>query len=712
MGSKIHLRKRPATSVGASGRSLGVDDLGPLFENASDIVMINDRDGIIIAANRAAREFAGYSAEEAAGGVSIREMLQPHEYEAAMELTRRALDGLEIPPVYEREVHTREIGRRIVEMRSNVLELGSGERLLQTIGRDVTEKREADELRAGVLRIAQAMLRAQTLNEIGRAVCEQARAVFRIDAAYLWLRRGGSLVGCAADGLGAEMFQGSRYPLGTGPLRMLETAAEPVVINNFQESEFVDGSGRASGVRAILLVPLRRGGDVLGLLTLADYSDPKRFTPAIGHRATIVGAQLSAAIESALAREREEEEGQVSAALLQVSQATSVSLSEETLLPQIAERSREAVECDWTLVTLWDEDKQAFRPAAADGFPPGVDDELRLVWFAPEIAEEVKAVWSGRPAERTEPGGPLEQLYIRWGASSFYAVPMVRGGRVVGTFVAGFSARRGQFSRKEKRIAAGIANQAAVAVENARLFEALQRANALKSEFLGTMSHELRTPLNAILGYTDLMREGLLGPLSDDQREALARMHLNGRTLFELINMTLDVNRLDLGRIAVSKSRFKLGELLQEIEREVETRIDASRVSVAWPDEIASLPELRTDRGKLKIVLRNLIDNALKFTKQGAVTVAVTLRPNAADISVSDTGVGIAEGDLTRIFEIFQQVRGDNSSLNSGVGLGLYLVRRYCDLLGARVDVRSQLGEGSTFTVAVPLSLSKRSGSS
>jgi signal transduction histidine kinase len=189
-------------------------------------------------------------------------------------------------------------------------------------------------------------------------------------------------------------------------------------------------------------------------------------------------------------------------------------------------------------------------------------------------------------------------------------------------------------------------------------------------------------------------------------------MNLNGRTLLELISMTLDVNRLELGRVAVSMSRFHLGELLGEIEREVETRIDASRVLVAWPNQAASLPELRSDRGKLKIVLRNLIDNAIKFTTRGSVTVAVNLKKSWADISVSDTGIGIPEDDIARIFEIFQQVRNESIPMSSGVGLGLYLVRRYCDLLGARVDVSSRVGEGSAFTVSVPRSLSKTSASS
>lgn len=707
MRRQAQRQPRRERAVAPKGRAIGVRDLGPLFENAGDLVIISDREGIVVAANRSAREFGGYSLDEVSRGVSMRDLLEPHEYEAAMELTRRALDGLEIPEFYEREVHTRGIGRRVLELRSNVLELAGGERFLQTIGRDVTDKREAEELQAAVLQIGQAMLGVQGLAEIGRIVCAQARDVLRVGATYLWLKREDSLIGCAAAGVGAAQFEGTRYPLGPSTLRMLEESRAPIPINDYLNSPYADDAARAAKVQSIMLIPLRRGGEAHGLLTLAEYQDPQRFTAAIQRRAAVLGTQISAAIGSALAREREEEEGKVSTALLQVSQATSASLSEEALLPQIAERAREAMECDWTVVALWDEDKHSFRPAATDGWTPEFDDELKLAWFTPEVAPEIHTIWSRHPFEKAEPSGPLEALYQRWGVSSVYGAPMVRGGRVVGAFVAGFRTRRGHFSSKEKRIAVGIATQAAVAVENARLFEALQRANALKSEFLGTMSHELRTPLNAILGYTDLMREGLLGPLSDDQREALARMHLNGRTLLELISMTLDVNRLELGRVAVSPSRFNLAELLGEIAREVETRIDTSRVRVSWPEDLTALPDLNTDRGKLKIVLRNLIDNALKFTRRGTVTVAVAVGESAVDVSVQDTGIGIADEDLSRIFEIFQQVRGDGSTISGGVGLGLYLVRRYCDLVGARVQVKSRVGEGSTFTVSVPVSSPK-----
>jgi signal transduction histidine kinase len=172
--------------------------------------------------------------------------------------------------------------------------------------------------------------------------------------------------------------------------------------------------------------------------------------------------------------------------------------------------------------------------------------------------------------------------------------------------------------------------------------------------------------------------------------------------------MTLDVNRLDLGRVVLSPSRFPLGDLLHELADEVETRIDDSGVRRVWPADLDSLPVLEIDRAKLKIILRNLIDNALKFTSKGTVSVGATTHGDHVAVHVSDTGIGIAAEDLDAIFEVFHQVRDDHQPRRGGVGLGLYLVRRYCELLGARVRVESEPGTGSTFTVELPLPGSSR----
>jgi signal transduction histidine kinase len=242
-------------------------------------------------------------------------------------------------------------------------------------------------------------------------------------------------------------------------------------------------------------------------------------------------------------------------------------------------------------------------------------------------------------------------------------------------------------------------------VENARLVEDLRRANRLKSEFLGAMSHELRTPLSAILGYTELLQEGLMGPLVTEQSEALERILVNGRGLLELINMTLDANRLEAGRAAVEPSECCLADICTELRSEFDTRAAAAGVALRWPEQPAVA--LFTDRAKLKVVVRNLVDNALKFTPHGAVTVGVSYTEGGGRLrlSVQDTGIGIPADALSTVFEMFRQLGAARWSARGGVGLGLHLVRRYTELLGGEVTVESTPGAGSTFAIEVPTRL-------
>lgn len=678
-----------------------------LFEDANDIIVVNDRDGVIVAANRMAREFGGYALEDVERGVTLRELLPPAEYEAAMVVTERALAGLPIPEAYEREVQLRDGSRRVLELRSNVLPQEAQPALLQTIGRDITERKDAVAFRGSLLQVAQALLTVQSLDELGTTICQEARRVLEADGVYLWLRRGEDLIGCAAAGFGAELFAGTRLPFGQDLVDEVDRTTGVVLLNDFPQSRYMNEVARAAGLQSAMVLPLRHEPRAIGLLVFADYSNPQRFTPALGDRAMIFGAQAGVAIESALAREREEDEGRVSASLLRVTRAIRESLQEAEVPPQIARSTREALDCDWSAVSLWYPVKEAFRLTAVDGWPSELAQEVQSLEFGIDSLPVVGRLLARETVELTEPRGRREALYRRWQISSMLLVPMHRAGRVVGALIVGYRERRGPFSQRERRIAEGIAAQAAVAVENARLVEALRRANQLKSEFLGTMSHELRTPLGAMLGYTELLREGAIGPTTDEQIEVLDRILLNGRGLLELINMTLDVSRLEAGRITIDVSEFSIEALLTELRNEFSIA-RRPEVELRWPAEVAA-PGLCLDRGKLKLVLRNLIDNALKFTRRGSVTVKVETdrERDRVRVSVADTGVGIPPEAVPSIFEMFRQLDGARSS-RAGVGLGLYLVRRYTELMGGTVAVESTVGVGSVFTADLPRRVDQR----
>ncbi|MBI3783960.1 MAG: hypothetical protein HY270_11215 [Deltaproteobacteria bacterium] len=278
-----------------------------------------------------------------------------------------------------------------------------------------------------------------------------------------------------------------------------------------------------------------------------------------------------------------------------------------------------------------------------------------------------------------------------------------RGGDIFGILTAGYRSEREGFTPQQKRIADGIAQLASLALENARLVEELERANGIKSDFVATMSHELRTPLNVIGGYSSLLLDGEFGPLNAEQIETLQRISESSMELRDLINATLDLGRLESGRIALDLEQVNLAAIFEDLKFEVRNLQKAS-VSCEWQLD-ADLPVLRTDPTKLKLVLKNIVSNALKFTEKGAVTVRARSQPDGVEVEVTDTGIGIAPESVPKIFEAFTQADSSMTRRYGGVGLGLYIVRQLLELLQGTIAVSSAVGQGATFRIRLPIAV-------
>ncbi|PYQ83016.1 MAG: histidine kinase [Acidobacteria bacterium] len=216
----------------------------------------------------------------------------------------------------------------------------------------------------------------------------------------------------------------------------------------------------------------------------------------------------------------------------------------------------------------------------------------------------------------------------------------------------------------------------------------LEQASALKSQFLANMSHEFRTPLNAMLAV----------------KRQLARVESNGRHLLTIINEILDISRIEAGRMPLQASKFKIHDLMSEVRAELDPIILRSKLTVTMQLE-RDLPQLVTDRQKVKQILVNLLSNAVKFTHHGGVTLSA--RRNARDrtiaLAVTDTGIGISAADQDRIFEDFRQLDNTPTRAYGGTGLGLSICRRLAQMLDGRISVQSQVGKGSTFTLTLPI---------
>jgi signal transduction histidine kinase len=236
--------------------------------------------------------------------------------------------------------------------------------------------------------------------------------------------------------------------------------------------------------------------------------------------------------------------------------------------------------------------------------------------------------------------------------------------------------------------------------------EQLEKASKVKSEFLSVMSHELRTPLNVILGHTWLLREKAVGEISAVQDVSLAGVEKQSRLLLTMVNSILETTRIEAEASKIDQDEVSLEHLLSDLRSNSAVLINEN-TTLKW-DYPEDLPVISTDRVKLHRILENIIENALKFTEEGAVVVSTNLLWDAhtLEVKVADTGIGIAQENIAAIFEMFRQIDSSDSRKYGGVGLGLYIAKKFTDLLGGTITVQSELGNGSVFTIRIPVAVS------
>jgi signal transduction histidine kinase len=285
---------------------------------------------------------------------------------------------------------------------------------------------------------------------------------------------------------------------------------------------------------------------------------------------------------------------------------------------------------------------------------------------------------------------------------------MVREDRLIGCLAVTRN-EPGQFPAETIELLRTFATQSALAIQNARLFREIEEksrqlevASQHKSEFLANMSHELRTPLNAIIGFSEVLTERMFGELNDKQDEYLKDIHASGLHLLSLINDILDLSKIEAGRMELELSDFHLPTALDSALTLVRERADRRSIALHLSvDE--RLGQIRADERKVRQVVLNLLSNAIKFTPEGGrIEVGVAPKDGMVEVSVSDTGVGIAPEDQEAVFEEFRQV-GTADKKVEGTGLGLTLCRKFVELHGGRIWVTSQVGRGATFTFTVPV---------
>ncbi len=456
-----------------------------------------------------------------------------------------------------------------------------------------------------------------------------------------------------------------------------------------------------------LFTAMRCGNRTVGLFATGYRLRTGAFAPFQRKLAVGIATQAAVAIENATLHASQRDEAEISTALLRAAEVLDANLDAEDRLDRLTALTCSLLDCDFVNVLLYEPGGETFRIlAGTDVRHPHFLAEARELDFPVRDFPPLEEAARRGSAEVSEDKGfGLEgaQWWRRWSLRSMLVIPLTQRGAVIGALVAGSHEHSGPVAVKARRILAGIAYQIVTALENGRLLRNLRAANSLKSEFISTMSHELRTPLNAIIGYSELLRDGDFGEVNDEQRDICTKVLDYSQQLLELIQATLDVSRIETGALPVTLAPVDVGALLAELSTQIPGSWAKPGVQLSFGAE-PGLPELHSDYPKLKMVVRNLVHNALKFTDTGAISVRARSSDGGSTIAiaVTDTGIGITPEAQSIIFDMFRQVDGSDRRRHDGVGLGLYIVQRVTGILGGSVTVESEVGRGSCFELRFP----------
>src|SRR5215813_9783410 len=402
-------------------------------------------------------------------------------------------------------------------------------------------------------------------------------------------------------------------------------------------------------------------------------------------------------------------------ALGEVSQAVSSTLELGTVLETIVSRAVQLSGSDQGIVYEFDEDTQIFQARATHHITPKHLEAVQAgpirlgegaIGRAGMIRQPVQVADIQDEWQHVAP--QTRELLVGEGMRSLLAVPLVREQRLLGGLVI-LRRKAGAFSTDVVGILQTFATQSVLAIQNARLFREigqksreLEAASRHKSEFLANMSHELRTPLNAVIGFSEVLIDRMFGDVNEKQDEYLKDIHASGQHLLSLINDILDLSKIEAGRMELEVTDFNLPMAIDNALTLIRER--AARRSIALHTMVDErLGQVQGDERKIRQVLLNLLSNAIKFTPEGGrIHVEARLVDGFIEVSVSDTGVGIAPEDQEAVFEEFRQV-GTADKKVEGTGLGLALSRKFIELHGGKIWVKSEVGKGSTFSFTVPV---------
>ncbi|MFN8411419.1 MAG: GAF domain-containing protein [Anaerolineales bacterium] len=509
---------------------------------------------------------------------------------------------------------------------------------------------------------------------------------------------------------------------GFGPLVM--RTRQPVMINEnlIERSEEVGSYiiGNGNWAKSAIYVPLLIGNEAKGVISVQNTQKEHAFTNSDLRLLTTLASSMSVALESARLFNETQRNASQMATIANVGRELSSTLELPKVVQSVVENVHNLFDARDTILRLVDEDNQTLKSALALGIyadenmaddlmlGKGITGSIALSGIA-EVIDNVdldpRGVHvMGTPTQEETP-------------ETMMVAPLIASNRTIGVISVYKDRTKGTFSQVDLDFLVGLGRQAAIAIENSRLFNesqelrlAAEHANSAKSTFMANMSHELRTPLNAIIGFTRIVRRKAEGVLPEKQTENLDKVLSSGEHLLGLINTVLDIAKIEAGRMDVQASNFNINALADQCANLATPLL---KPTVRLEKQIqADLGLMYSDQDKIKQIILNLLSNAAKFTHAGKITLHAERTEEALHISVTDSGIGISEEALGRVFEEFQQADTSTTRQYGGTGLGLSISRNLARLLGGDLSATSQLGVGSTFTLTVPLQYESRPSAS
>jgi signal transduction histidine kinase len=524
----------------------------------------------------------------------------------------------------------------------------------------------------------------EVLNQVMDAVIELTHAergflvLITPETGDLVLRAARNFIG---ESLSEESMQVSRTVIDT----VIRTGQGIVTTNAQEDPRFASQeSVIAFALRSILCAPLRSRGSVIGAVFVDNrvqaglFDDPDlSMLNAFASQAAVAieNARLYTQTDETLAARVEELE-----ILSQIDRELNHQLELDHLVDLTLEWAKRGTLATGGWIALYERDGTTLARVSAPD---------RGLYLAPSEPVVAQTLANEAPTAFPAENGTLARL----------AVPL-RAANPLGILVV---ERAEEFSGSASKFLGLLASRAAAAMENAQLFQAVQDANQAKSKFVSVVSHELRIPMTSIKGYTDLLLQGMMGPLTDPQRNFLDVIRNNVERMRVLVSDLSDISRIETGRLRLDSIAFPLGGVVEQVVKSLQPKIQekGQTLRVNVPED---LPKGYADPNRVIQVLTNLVSNAWKYTgKGGQITVTGRMDSARLYVEVADNGLGISEADQPKIFSQFFRSEDEKVRAETGWGLGLSVTKHLAELMGGEIGFRSQLGEGSTFWFTLPV---------